>query len=69
MDVEFLSMKNDPTKNLPIYPYKNEILESIKRDQVTIISGDTGCGKSTQVPKYILEDAFRNKTYCRIICT
>jgi len=36
---------------------------------VTIISGDTGCGKSTQIPKYILDDCLKMNQECRIICT
>ena len=31
--------------NLPVYKYKNEILKTIQENQVTIIAGDTGCGK------------------------
>lgn len=34
---------------LPIYKYKDEILETVQSNQVVVISGDTGCGKSTQV--------------------
>ena len=40
-------------KSLPIYPFKQEILEKIKQNRIIIISGNTGCGKSTQVPQYI----------------
>ena len=39
--------------------------------QVVVISGETGCGKTTQLPQYILEseiDAARGAT-CSIICT
>jgi hypothetical protein len=36
-------------KELPSYKMKNEILKLIENNQVTIISGSTGCGKSTQV--------------------
>jgi len=36
-------------KGLPIWQYKEEILEMIKANQVVIVAGDTGCGKSTQV--------------------
>ena len=39
------------------------------RNRVLIISGDTGCGKTTQVPKYILEQADFKKQDCKIICT
>ena len=39
--------------NLPIMRYKDEIIEKIIKNQVTIIAGKTGCGKTTQVPKFI----------------
>jgi len=42
---------------LPIYHHRATILQSIREHRVTHIQGETGCGKSTQVPKYILEDA------------
>ena len=38
---------------LPIYSVKDDILRTITQNRVTIISGNTGCGKSTQVPQYI----------------
>ncbi len=31
--------------NLPVFKYKEQILETIKSNQVVIIAGDTGCGK------------------------
>jgi HrpA-like RNA helicase len=40
---------------LPVYSRKDEIIESIIKNQVTIISAATGSGKSTQIPLYILE--------------
>lgn len=39
-------------KKLPIYDFKEEILESISKNQVIFIAGDTGSGKTTQVPYY-----------------
>ena len=42
--------------NLPIAEYKKEILKSLEENQVVIIAGDTGCGKSTQVPQFLLDD-------------
>ena len=44
---------------LPIFNYREEILEKIQRNRVIIVSGNTGCGKSTQVPQYIF-DNFNN---------
>lgn len=34
-----------------------------------MISGATGCGKSTQVPQYILDDCMSKKKYCNIVVT
>ena len=42
-------------KNLPITKYKEEILKKISKNKITIISGETGCGKSTQIPQFLLE--------------
>eukprot|EP00667_Euglena_gracilis_P002929 EG_transcript_2934 len=40
---------------LPIFQYRGAILASVAQHRVTVISGHTGCGKSTQVPQYLLE--------------
>lgn len=39
---------------LPIFRHYNEIVESVERNQVTIVSATTGSGKTTQIPKFIL---------------
>uniref|UniRef100_A0A915I7J9 Helicase ATP-binding domain-containing protein n=1 Tax=Romanomermis culicivorax TaxID=13658 RepID=A0A915I7J9_ROMCU len=41
--------------NLPIYSKKQEILELIDKNKIIILKGETGCGKTTQLPQYILE--------------
>ncbi len=41
--------------DLPIFSFKEEISALIKTNQVTVISGDTGSGKTTQLPKICLE--------------
>lgn len=54
---------------LDIEKMRNTIVNQIKAKQVTIISGETGCGKSTQVPQYILQDALESGMKCKILCT
>uniref|UniRef100_A0A182LXQ0 RNA helicase n=1 Tax=Anopheles culicifacies TaxID=139723 RepID=A0A182LXQ0_9DIPT len=54
---------------LPIAQFHAVILKCIQQNQVLIISGNTGSGKTTQVPQYILEEAAQTKQPCRIICT
>eukprot|EP00804_Cyclotella_cryptica_P008661 CCRYP_020114-RE/>CCRYP_020114-RE protein AED:0.18 eAED:0.18 QI:30/0.83/0.71/1/0.83/0.85/7/67/1794 len=41
---------------LPAYKMRSEVLETIRTSQVTVVSGDTGCGKTTQVPQLVLDD-------------
>lgn len=42
-------------ESLPISEHRNEILEAIRRNQVVIVQGDTGSGKTTQLPKMAME--------------
>jgi HrpA-like RNA helicase len=52
---------------LPIYKHKNEIVNLIKNSNINIIiiMGETGCGKTTQVPKIIYENCpLENKMIC-----
>lgn len=48
-------MKYTYQTHLPIFEKKDEILQSIRNNQVTIISGETGSGKTTQLPLLCLE--------------
>jgi ATP-dependent helicase HrpA len=47
--------------NLPIIEHKDSIIESIIRHQVIVIAGDTGSGKTTQLPKMCLDALPGNK--------
>lgn len=38
---------------LPIYLHKDKITEYVTRNQVTVIIGETGSGKSTQIPQFL----------------
>jgi ATP-dependent helicase HrpA len=39
---------------LPIFAKKDEIIDAISKNSVVIISGETGSGKTTQIPKFCL---------------
>ncbi|XP_067640637.1 probable ATP-dependent RNA helicase DHX34 isoform X2 [Eurosta solidaginis] len=49
---------------LPIARFKQKIKDELAQTRVLIIAGDTGCGKSTQVPQYLYEFGYRS-----IACT
>ncbi|KAG6623943.1 putative DEAD/DEAH box RNA helicase [Phytophthora cinnamomi] len=56
---------------LPVCGYREQILELVDRNQLVVLSGDTGCGKSTQIPQFLLDDALARGRgeETRIICT
>ena len=59
-------------KELPAWKEKDNIISLLANAQVIVVSGMTGCGKSTQVPQFILDDwlSDNNKSeHCSIICT
>ncbi|XP_058822915.1 probable ATP-dependent RNA helicase DHX34 [Topomyia yanbarensis] len=49
---------------LPVAKHKDEIVAAVRNETVVILAGDTGCGKSTQVPQYLHEAGFE-----KIACT
>ncbi|KAH8325874.1 hypothetical protein KR067_009434 [Drosophila pandora] len=57
--------------NLPTMKYATEILQAVQENQVILIVGSTGCGKTTQVPQILLDDAISNGrgSSCTIVCT
>nr|XP_034929190.1 DExH-box ATP-dependent RNA helicase DExH3-like isoform X3 [Populus alba] len=61
----------DFRKSLPAFKEKERLLQAIARNQVIVISGETGCGKTTQLPQYILESEIKSGrgAFCSIICT
>ena len=44
-------------ERLPAFGRRGAFLEALAARRVVVISGATGCGKSTQMPQYILEQA------------
>lgn len=41
-------------KTLPVYKNKDDIVERIEKNRVTVLIGETGSGKSTQIPQLLL---------------
>jgi len=56
---------------LPIYKHRKEILDLIEKNQVVLVAGETGSGKSTQIPQFIMEYMEENNQLdkCNVICT
>ncbi|XP_044488967.1 DExH-box ATP-dependent RNA helicase DExH7, chloroplastic isoform X2 [Mangifera indica] len=57
--------------SLPISVLKGDILKLLKENNVLVVCGETGSGKTTQVPQFILDDMIESGCggHCSIICT
>lgn len=53
---------------LPIHAYRDELLKLIDENQVLVIVGETGSGKTTQIPQYLREAGY-TKRGKKIGCT
>ncbi|KAH6917258.1 pre-mRNA-splicing factor ATP-dependent RNA helicase prp22 [Coprinopsis sp. MPI-PUGE-AT-0042] len=62
---EMLAQRN----TLPIAQYRETIVDIVENNQVLVLSGETGCGKSTQVPAFLLEHSLSQGKPCRVYCT
>lgn len=55
-------------KSLPIYQYREQFLEALEQYQILVIVGETGSGKTTQLPQYLHEAGY-TKNGLKVGCT
>ncbi|KAJ3140257.1 ATPdependent RNA helicase [Geranomyces variabilis] len=56
---------------LPAWKYKDQILDAVEKHRVVVVEGETGCGKTTQVPQFILDRFIETQrgAECKILVT
>ncbi|KAM5376829.1 hypothetical protein ACJZ2D_005316 [Fusarium nematophilum] len=54
---------------LPMWNFREKVLSTVDENQVVIVCGETGCGKSTQVPSFLLEHQLSQGKPCKVYCT
>uniref|UniRef100_A0A8C7CDT8 ATP-dependent RNA helicase DHX29 n=1 Tax=Oncorhynchus kisutch TaxID=8019 RepID=A0A8C7CDT8_ONCKI len=43
-------------EQLPVFQHRVRVMEALRRNRVVVVAGETGSGKSTQIPQFILEE-------------
>eukprot|EP01062_Namystynia_karyoxenos_P064654 TRINITY_DN5767_c0_g3_i1.p1 TRINITY_DN5767_c0_g3~~TRINITY_DN5767_c0_g3_i1.p1 ORF type:complete len:1315 (+),score=391.93 TRINITY_DN5767_c0_g3_i1:64-3945(+) len=56
---------------LPIAAHREELLRLVQHNRCVVVSGETGCGKTTQLPQFLLEEAMGSGRggEINIVCT
>eukprot|EP00656_Telonema_subtile_P008765 TRINITY_DN14097_c0_g1_i5.p1 TRINITY_DN14097_c0_g1~~TRINITY_DN14097_c0_g1_i5.p1 ORF type:complete len:907 (-),score=256.57 TRINITY_DN14097_c0_g1_i5:33-2753(-) len=56
---------------LPMWGVRQELLDAVHRHAVVLVVGDTGCGKSTQVPQFLLDSMIESGlgAKAQVVCT
>uniref|UniRef100_A0A672FB70 RNA helicase n=1 Tax=Salarias fasciatus TaxID=181472 RepID=A0A672FB70_SALFA len=56
-------------RSLPVFEHQEDIVQLIRDNRVVLVVGETGSGKTTQIPQFLLDDCSRRGEACRIFCT
>lgn len=55
VDSASLSSIDTARRQLPVFKYKDSLLSAVTAFQVIVVVGETGSGKTTQIPQYLIE--------------
>jgi len=55
-------------RSLPVYGFLDRLLDAVKNNQTVVVEGETGSGKTTQIPQFLVADYARRGQKC-VACT
>jgi pre-mRNA-splicing factor ATP-dependent RNA helicase DHX15/PRP43 len=56
-------------RNLPVHAQRDEFLQLYQKSQILVFVGETGSGKTTQIPQFVLFDDLPQKERKLVACT
>lgn len=56
-------------RNLPVHQQRQEFLDMYQKSQILVFVGETGSGKTTQIPQYVLYDELPHLNHKMVACT
>mmetsp|Transcript_7300 Transcript_7300/g.10874 ORF Transcript_7300/g.10874 Transcript_7300/m.10874 type:complete len:392 (-) Transcript_7300:965-2140(-) len=54
---------------LPVHQFLDELLKKVSKNQVIVVEGETGSGKTTQIPQFLVEAGYGQKEKYSVACT
>lgn len=54
---------------LPVYQFREKLLTVVSENQIVVVEGETGSGKTTQIPQFLVEDGFATPGSSCVACT
>jgi pre-mRNA-splicing factor ATP-dependent RNA helicase DHX15/PRP43 len=54
---------------LPVYQFKDRLLDAVSKNQIVVVEGETGSGKTTQIPQFLVEAGYAEQGTSLVACT
>jgi pre-mRNA-splicing factor ATP-dependent RNA helicase DHX15/PRP43 len=54
---------------LPVYQFKDKLLDAVSKNQIVVVEGETGSGKTTQIPQFLVEAGYAEQGTSVVACT
>lgn len=54
---------------LPVYQFQQELLQVVSENQIVVVEGETGSGKTTQIPQFLVEAGYARQGSKCVACT
>ncbi|XP_067462111.1 ATP-dependent RNA helicase DHX30 [Thunnus thynnus] len=68
---EWHSANSGLSVELPVDAHRQRVVSAVQSSRVVVIAGETGCGKTTRIPRFLLEECVRGGkgAECNILVT